>query len=813
MIGATESGLKAAQKNIDVRSNNLANAGTIGFKKSGISFADIFPNDPSSSPKTAIGAGVATVAIDKSMSQGSISSTGKVTDLAISGNGFFVLGDTKPAVAATVTPAPTPTPPVVSPVFNGTGLTMASAVPLNTQTKSVQLNINYGTTFKNGDFSNTTATVSGNVTKISGWEIHNEQVMLGQDGTPGTSLIGGFQTPIDTSQAFSSDTNSLNYGTKNGYSAGDDTKFDNINFNSDLASNQMNLKIDNFSIDENQYNDNAHGYIVHGPYVISDQYINIAPGSIVSFDWNAKGGQDAYDINAYLLKDDGTTIELLNKTGESTDPTGWMPFSQQMGPNEGGNYKFVFVSGTFDYSFGTAAGAQLSIDNVKVSGGDTFINNGDTYEVNINGTPFSSGGPDGNLKFDLTTALSNSNNNIEVKFNNPTNAWPWSYELIVNGDVVKSGNWDGTNLKSITDTYNLVSDDEPASSSDNTTPYYNWSSTDYSGKAQNVYLRNAGSGSNSANGFSTKSKYIAFGVDGGIGERNLELSPLNLSDKDFLSMDLIKGNDSNGGEFPDPMEDLKLYYSIDGGSTFKLLRQFNSSDISYNKWSSQKITLPPEAKTSSTIIEFHQPQSSGPQYDHWGLANIQFSSQPADPVVTPTPTGGGEVLTQQVYTRAGSFQLSKDGYFVNSSGLKLLGYDLKNEQNLVPIKIPFNNGTDEGLLQGISIDSKGMLSVNYAGEQTPAELYRVTVATFPNSTALRSIGDTNYATSGDSGNPRFGFGGDKGYGTVMSGSLEESNVDITEELVQLLRGQQIYNANSRVLQTVVEVNKRVTDKL
>jgi flagellar basal body rod protein FlgF len=261
------------------------------------------------------------------------------------------------------------------------------------------------------------------------------------------------------------------------------------------------------------------------------------------------------------------------------------------------------------------------------------------------------------------------------------------------------------------------------------------------------------------------------------------------------------------------MEDLKLYYSIDGGSTFKLLRQFNSSDISYNKWSSQKITLPPEAKTSSTIIEFHQPQSSGPQYDHWGLANIQFSSQPADPVVTTTPTGGGEVSTQQVYTRAGSFQLSKDGYFVNSSGLKLLGYDLKNEQNLVPIKIPFNNGTDEGLLQGISIDSKGMLSVNYAGEQTPAELYRVTVATFPNSTALRSIGDTNYATSGDSGNPRFGFGGDKGFGTVMSGSLEESNVDITEELVQLLRGQQIYNANSRVLQTVVEVNKRVTDKL
>ena len=797
MIGATVSGLKAAQKNIDVRSNNLANAGTIGFKKSSLSFVDIFSNDPSSSPKTAIGAGVSTAAVDKSMSQGSVSSTGKVTDLAISGNGFFVLGDTKPAVAATVTPAPTPAPPVVSPVFNGTGLTLASAVPLNTQTKSVQLNINYGTTFKNGDFSNTATTVSGNVTKISGWEIHNEQVMLGQDGTLGTSLIGGFQTPIDNTQASS----------LNGTSLGDDSIAQNAIYTESFDSGSLNL------ISTNMTTLNP-GDIVHGPYIISDKYIDISPGAVVSFDWKASGGDDAYDINAYLLKDDGTTIPLLNKTGDSsTSETGWIPFSQQMGSSEGGNYKFVFVSGTFDYTFGKAAGANLSIDNVKVSGGDNFVNNGDTYEVNINGTPYSSGGPNGNLKFDLTNALSNSNNNIEMKFNNPTNAWPWSYELIVNGDVVKSGNWDGTNLASITDTYNLVSDDEPASSSDKSTPYYNWSSTDYSGKAQNVYLRNAGSGSNSANGFSTKSKYIAFGVDGGVGERNLELSPLNLSDKDFLSLDLIKGNDSNGGEYPDPMEDLKLYYSIDGGSTFKLLRQFNSSDISYNKWSNQKITLPPEAKTSSTIIEFHQPQSSGPQYDHWGLANIQFSSQPADPVSTPVTDGGGEVLTQQVYTRAGSFELSKDGYLVNSSGLKLLGYDIKNEENLVPIKIPFNNGSEQGLLQGILIDSKGILSVNYAGEQTPAELYRVTIASFPNNTALRSIGDTNFATSGDSGNPRFGFGGDKGFGTVMSGSLEESNVDTIEELVQLLRGQQVYNANSRVLQTLLEVNRRVTDKL
>ena len=796
MIGATESGLKAAQKNLYVRSNNLANAATIGFKKSTISFADIFPNDPSSSPKTSVGAGVTTSAIDKSMTQGSISSTGKVTDIAISGSGFFVLGDVKPAVETTVTTISPPAKPVVSPVFNGAGLTMATIVPQDTQTKSVQLNINYGTSFKNGDFSDTAATVNGNVTTINGWEIHNEQVMLGQNGNLGTSLIGGFQAPIDTTQAFSPD----------GFSLGDDSIPLNAVYTENFNNGSLNLT--------SSMKTKNPGDIVHGPYVISDQYINISPGAVVSFDWKAEGGNDAYDIYAYLLKDDGNTIELLNKTANSDKAdTGWMPFSQLMGPNEGGNYKFVFVSGTFDYTFGTAAGANLSIDNVKISGGDNFLNNGDTYEVNINGIPYSSGGPDGNLKFDLTNSLANSNNNIEIKFNNPTNSWPWSYELVVNGDVVKTGNWDGTNLTSITDTYNLINDDEPLSSNDNSSPNYNWSSSDYSGKAQNVYLRNSGSGTNSANGFSNQPKYIAFGSDGSIGERNLQFNPIDLSNKDFLSMNLIKGNDSNGGEFPDPMEDLQVYYSIDGGVTFKLLRQFNSNDISYNKWTSQKISLPTEAKSSSTIIRFKQPQSSGPQYDHWGLANIQFSSQPADPIPVSTTTMSDEVLIQQVYTRAGSFELSKDGYLINSSGLKLLGYDLKKDKNLAAINIPFNNGTEEGQLQGIYIDSKGTLSVNYAGDQTPTELYRISVANFPNSTGLRSIGDTNFASSGSSGKPSFGFGGENGYGTIMSGSLEESNVDITEEIIQLLRGQQVYNANTRVLQTLVEVNKRVTDKL
>jgi len=48
---------------------------------------------------------------------------------------------------------------------------------------------------------------------------------------------------------------------------------------------------------------------------------------------------------------------------------------------------------------------------------------------------------------------------------------------------------------------------------------------------------------------------------------------------------------------------------------------------------------------------------------------------------------------------------------------------------------------------------------------------------------------------------------------VMSGSLEASNVDMTNELVQMIKAQQLYNGNARALQTQVEVASRVTDKL
>jgi flagellar hook protein FlgE len=83
------SGLNAAQTDISVTSNNIANVGTIGFHGSRAEFADIYTNSPYSRPASQVGKGVETARIGVDFSQGSMRATGNVFDLSLQGPGFF----------------------------------------------------------------------------------------------------------------------------------------------------------------------------------------------------------------------------------------------------------------------------------------------------------------------------------------------------------------------------------------------------------------------------------------------------------------------------------------------------------------------------------------------------------------------------------------------------------------------------------------------------------------------------------------------------------------------------------------------------
>lgn len=85
-------GMQAAMSNMEVISNNIANANTLGFKKSYINFEDIYPTS-SGSAANQIGLGVNVASINQDFAPGSLQITGRNTDLSIDGNGFFVMRD------------------------------------------------------------------------------------------------------------------------------------------------------------------------------------------------------------------------------------------------------------------------------------------------------------------------------------------------------------------------------------------------------------------------------------------------------------------------------------------------------------------------------------------------------------------------------------------------------------------------------------------------------------------------------------------------------------------------------------------------
>lgn len=97
------SGLKGAQTDLSIISNNLANVGSMGFKKSRAQFSDLFAGSPTQSTKLQAGQGTRLNAVVQQFTQGTLEATDKTLDLAVAGEGFFVTRGDPPRAAVTYT--------------------------------------------------------------------------------------------------------------------------------------------------------------------------------------------------------------------------------------------------------------------------------------------------------------------------------------------------------------------------------------------------------------------------------------------------------------------------------------------------------------------------------------------------------------------------------------------------------------------------------------------------------------------------------------------------------------------------------------
>ncbi|NIY14953.1 MAG: flagellar basal-body rod protein FlgG [Nitrospinaceae bacterium] len=143
---------------------------------------------------------------------------------------------------------------------------------------------------------------------------------------------------------------------------------------------------------------------------------------------------------------------------------------------------------------------------------------------------------------------------------------------------------------------------------------------------------------------------------------------------------------------------------------------------------------------------------------------------------------------QFAYTRAGTFKLDSLGRIVTSEGL------LVQPVTTIPIDAIT-----------ISIDPTGNISVTQPGNQVPAVVGTLQMATFQNAAGLQAVGNNLFLETGSSGPPIVGAPGLDDRGTLRQGFLELSNVSVVEELVNLITAQRAYEVNSRTVQTADEM--------
>ena len=114
------------------------------------------------------------------------------------------------------------------------------------------------------------------------------------------------------------------------------------------------------------------------------------------------------------------------------------------------------------------------------------------------------------------------------------------------------------------------------------------------------------------------------------------------------------------------------------------------------------------------------------------------------------------------------------------------------------------NGYTSGSLTGVTINEQGLIKTNYSNGQTQFN-GMISLANFKNPQGLEPVGGNNWKESFASGQPTTGQPGTGQFGTTRSGALEDSNVDLTAELVDMMTTQRAYQANAQTIKTQDQV--------
>ncbi|GAA0815454.1 flagellar hook protein FlgE [Colwellia sp. D2M02] len=213
------------------------------------------------------------------------------------------------------------------------------------------------------------------------------------------------------------------------------------------------------------------------------------------------------------------------------------------------------------------------------------------------------------------------------------------------------------------------------------------------------------------------------------------------------------------------------------------------------------------------------------------MVDIPVAAQnPAAPVLTQ-PTGAGVTGAVLMFDTSGDFIAQKPGTIQTAqfgAGILSNGAD-PTQQMIIDFNLDTNgpnpneptqfasnfevtalkqDGLAVGRLTGIDIDTDGLVRATYSNG-TSEPLSRIVLVNFANEQGLTQIGGTNWKESIVSGEALAGEGGSGTFGTINSSALEQSNVNLTTELIDLISAQRNFQANSRSLEVDNQLNQTI----
>ncbi|MDI1297259.1 MAG: flagellar hook-basal body complex protein [bacterium] len=167
------------------------------------------------------------------------------------------------------------------------------------------------------------------------------------------------------------------------------------------------------------------------------------------------------------------------------------------------------------------------------------------------------------------------------------------------------------------------------------------------------------------------------------------------------------------------------------------------------------------------------------------------------------------------YTRNGAFSVDDNRYAVDTTGSRIQVFAVNPDtgalstaptstttpSNLTDLNIPttYKGQVGGAQLTSVGVSKTGLVSAIYADGAT-AYLGQVAMASFNSQEGLRQEGNAHWSSTVSSGSAMFGTANTGMFGAVNSGSLERSNVDITDELVALISAQRNFQANSKAIE-------------